>query len=160
VSGDGERPTWDEFLRTALVLRQTMTGGDDCEVFEAAWAFLSRAHERYHRYRYNLPVPLSWTHEPFIPPLLSLEEAACRIAGKPYKGKQLETVMDALKEFLSPELFEEARERGGLSAHFCDQVKENYRKWRLEEVREKQQQGGKEKIGNLKRGTKKPKQSA
>ena len=53
---DDERITWDQFLRTALVLRQTMDRSED-ELFEAAWAFLKRAEERYHRYRYNLQTP-------------------------------------------------------------------------------------------------------
>ena len=52
---DNDR-TWDQFLRTALVLQQTMNCSED-ELFEAAWAFLSRAHVRYHMYRYNFATP-------------------------------------------------------------------------------------------------------
>jgi hypothetical protein len=63
--------------------------------------------------------------------------------------------MAALEKFM-PAWLEEARERGELSADFCPQVKEDYQKWRLEPVREKQRQVGK-KTKNLKRGTKKTK---
>jgi hypothetical protein len=69
---DNDR-TWDQYLRTALVLRQTMDCSDD-ELFEAAWAFLSRAWVRYHRYRYNSLPPL-WHQWAFIPPLLPLENS-------------------------------------------------------------------------------------
>jgi hypothetical protein len=81
---DDERITWDQFLRTALVLRQTMNYSED-ELFEAAWAFLSRAYARYHMYRYNDAPPL-WHQVPFIPPLLPLETAAGRITAKRNKG--------------------------------------------------------------------------
>ena len=64
--------------------------------------------------------------------------------------------MAALEKFMPPWMFEEARERGELSANFCAQVKEDYQKWRFEPVREKQRQVGK-KTKNLKRGTKKTK---
>jgi hypothetical protein len=92
-----------------------------------------------------------WDHGAFIPPLLPLETAAVRITGKRNKAQ----AMAALEKFM-PAWLEEARERGGLSADFCAQVKEDYQKWRLEPVREKQRQVGK-KTKNLKRGTKKTK---
>jgi hypothetical protein len=146
---DDERITWDQFLRTALVLRQTMNRSED-ELFEAAWAFLKRAYVRYHRYRYN-SLPPVWDQGAFIPPLLPLETAAVRITGKRNKAQ----AMAALEKFM-PAWLEEARERGELSADFCAQVKEDYQKWRVEPVREKQRQVGK-KTKNLKRGTKKTK---
>jgi hypothetical protein len=145
-----ERPTWDQFLRTALVLRQTMDRSED-ELFEAAWAFLKRAEERYHRYRYNLQPPV-WDQGAFVPPLVPLETAARRITAERTKAQ----AMAALEELLPFEMLEEARERGGLSDAFCAQVKGDYQKGRLESVREKQRQVGKE-TKNLKRGTKKPK---
>ena len=146
---DNDR-TWDQYLRTALVLRQTMDCSDD-ELFEAAWAFLSRAWVRYHRYRYNSVPPL-WHQWAFIPPLLPLETAATRITSKRNKAQ----AMAALKEFLPPEVFERVRERGELGADSCAQLKEDYQKWRDEPVREKQRQVGR-KTKNLKRGTKKTK---
>jgi hypothetical protein len=146
---DDDRFTWDQFLHTALVLRQKMNCSEN-ELFEAAWAFLNRAHERYHRYRYDSPPPL-WDQGAFIPPLLPLETAAVRITNKRNKAQ----AMAALEEFM-PDWLEEARERRGLNADFSAQMKEHYQKWRLEPVREKQRQVGK-KTKNLKRGAKKPK---
>jgi hypothetical protein len=91
-----------------------------------------------------------WAQGAFVPPLLPLEIAARRITGERTKAK----AMAALEELLPFEILEEVRERGELSANFCAQVKENYQKWRIEPVREKQRQVGKE-TKNLKRGTKK-----
>jgi hypothetical protein len=142
--------TWDQYLRTALELRQTMNCSED-ELFEAAWAFFSRAWERYHRYHYNSP-PAVWDQGAFIPPLLPLETAARRITGERNKAQ----AMAALEELLPSWMLEQARERGGLSGAFCARVKEEYQKWRFESVRQKQRQVGK-KTKNLKRGTKKTK---
>jgi hypothetical protein len=64
----------------------------------------------------------------------------------------------ALEKFMLASMLERARERGELSADFCAQLKEDYQKWRFEPVREKQRQVGK-KTKNLKRGTKKTKNS-
>jgi hypothetical protein len=146
---DDEGITWDQYLRTALVLRQTMDCSED-KLFEVAWAFLKRAHAGYHRYRYN-SIPPVWDQGAFIPPLLPLETAAVVITGKRNKAQ----AMAALEEFM-PAWLEDARERGELSAEFCAQVKKDYQKWRVGPVREKQRQVGK-KTKNLKRGTKNPK---
>ena len=107
------------------------------ELFEAAWAFLKRASERYHRYRYN-SLPPVWDQGAFVPPLVPLGTAAVCITGKRNKAQ----AMAALEKFI-PDWLEEARERGGLGVDFCAQVKEDYQKWRLEPVREKQRQVGK-----------------
>ena len=147
MSGDDERITWDQYFRTALVLRQTTDCSED-ELFAAAWAFLKRAHVRYYRHRYNSIPPL-WDQGAFDPPLISLEDAAVHITGNKRNKVQ---ALAALEEFLgeSSWLLKEARERGELSKDFCAQVKEEYRKWRMEPVREKQRQAGR-KSGNLTR---------
>ena len=144
---DDERITWDQYLRTALVLRPTMNCSEE-ELFAAAWSFLKRAWERYHRYRYNSLPPVSDLGA-FVPPLIPLEAAASVITGKRYKAQ----AFAALEEFMwehNPWVLEEAHERGGLGDDFCAQMKVEYQKWHHEQVREKQRLVGK-KTGNLQR---------
>jgi hypothetical protein len=94
-----------------------------------------------------------WDQGAFIPPLIPLETAAGLITGKRNKGEAMAALEEFLRSYAPWMLLEEVRERGGLGAEFCAQMKEDYREARRASVREKRRQIGK-KTKNLKRATK------